>query len=160
MLQVHLICVGKLKESFYLAACQEYAKRLSGSCKLVITELPEVRLSESPSPGELDAALSKEASMIREHLPKGTHVTALCIEGKTLSSEDFSKQLDQLMLRGVSGLALVIGGSFGLHPTLKARADWRLSMSSMTFPHHLARVMLLEQLYRAFQISKGGRYHK
>lgn len=160
MLQLHLICVGKLKERFYLDACQEYQKRLSSYCKLTITELPETRLPEAPSQAELDAALSKEAALIRAQLPKAAQLVALCIEGNALSSEAFAKRLEQLMLGGNSNLALVIGGSFGLHEDIKAQADWRLSMSPMTFPHHLARVMLLEQLYRSFQINHGGRYHK
>ena len=160
MLQVQLICVGKLKESFYLAACQEYEKRMKGLCKLTITQIPEQRLSDAPSQGEIDAALQKEAEAIREQLPKGGRVAALCVEGSLLSSEGLSAQFEQWMLEGSSSLAFVIGGSFGLHESIKNSAALRLSISPMTFPHHLARVIVLEQIYRAFQIQKGTRYHK
>ena len=160
MLQVQLICVGKLKEAFYLSACQEYSKRLGGHCKLQILEIPEQRLPDCPSPSEIAGALEKEAQAIREKLPKGAVLAALCVEGKALSSEALSQQLEQWMVRGSSSLSFVIGGSFGLDAGLKGEASLQLSMSAMTFPHHLARVMVLEQLYRSFQIQEGTRYHK
>lgn len=160
MLQIHLLCVGKLKESFYLDACREYLKRMGTLAKLQITELSEERLPDNPSPAQIEAALQKEASAIEQKIPKGAKLIALCVEGKLLSSEALSDQMEQWMSGGCSSLALVIGGSFGLHTSIKQRADMRLSMSPMTFPHHLARVMVLEQLYRAFQISSGTRYHK
>ena len=136
MQKVTVLCVGKLKEAFYAAAVAEYQKRLQRHCKLEIVELPE------------------------QKLPEGGAVIALCIEGTELSSEALSKKLAQLASAGASQLTFLIGGSFGLHPRVKQRADLRLSMSPMTFPHHLARVMLLEQLYRAYQIDTGTRYHK
>ena len=160
MQKVTVLCVGKLKEKFYLEAAAEYAKRLQRHCRLEILELPEQRLPEDPSPAEIDAALEKEAAAVREKLPKGCALTATCIEGQLLSSEALSRRLMDFSLAGKSHLVFLIGGSFGLHPSLKAQADLRLSMSPMTFPHHLARVMLLEQLYRAFQIQEGTRYHK
>ena len=160
MQKVTILCVGKLKEKFYLEAAAEYAKRLQRHCRLEILELPEQRLPEDPSPAEIDAALEKEAAAVREKLPKGCALTATCIEGQLLSSEALSRRLMDFSLAGKSHLVFLIGGSFGLHPSLKAQADLRLSMSPMTFPHHLARVMLLEQLYRAFQIQEGTRYHK
>ena len=160
MLTVQFICVGKLKESFYLQAVQEYAKRLGAYCRLLIDEIPETRLSSSPSEAEIVAALSKEADQIRKCIPRGGVVIASCIEGKALSSPEFSSLLERYEIAGVSHVTLLIGGSFGLDEALKAASDFRLSMSPMTFPHHLARVMLLEQLYRAFQIRTGGRYHK
>ena len=160
MLTVNIICVGKLKEPFYLAAVEEYAKRLSRSCKLNLTELPEERLPEKPSQAQIDAALLKEAELIRAKLPKGGIVVAMCIEGKTLSSEALAKKFTEWTVGGASQLTFLIGSSFGMHPSVKATADFRLSMSPMTFPHHLARVMLLEQIYRAFQINEGSRYHK
>ena len=147
MQKVTVLCVGKLKEAFYAAAVAEYQKRLQRHCKLEIVELPE-------------QALAREAALIEEKLPKGGAVIALCIEGTELSSEALSKKLTQLASAGASQLTFLIGGSFGLHPRVKQRADLRLSMSPMTFPHHLARVMLLEQLYRAYQIDAGTRYHK
>ena len=160
MQRVTVLCVGKLKEKFYLEAAAEYVKRLQRFCKLELVELPESRLPESPSPAEVQRALAAEAVAIRERLPKGGAVIALCIEGTELSSEALSKKLTQLASAGASQLTFLIGGSFGLHPRVKQRADLRLSMSPMTFPHHLARVMLLEQLYRAYQIDAGTRYHK
>lgn len=160
MQRVTILCVGKLKEKFYIEAAAEYAKRLSRHCKLDILELPEQRLPEAPSQGEIDAALEKEAAAIREKLPKGGTLIAMCIEGRTMSSEELAQKLMQLGLSGASQLTFLIGGSVGLHPSLKQQADLRLSMSPMTFPHHLARVMLLEQIYRGYQIQEGSRYHK
>ena len=160
MVSIHLFCVGKLKEKHFAAACAEYEKRLGAFCKLTITELPETRLPEDPSQAQIDAALEKEAALLFQKLPKGAKVIALCVEGKLLSSQDLAAQLEKWTVEGASSLALVIGGSFGLHPSVKERAQLRLSMSPMTFPHHLARVMLLEQIYRAFQINEGSKYHK
>ena len=160
MVTIQLICVGKMKESFYIQAVQEYSKRLGPYCRLLIDELPESRLSSSPSDAEINAALKKEADQIRKVLVRGSVVIALCIEGKALPSPDFSSLLEQYEVSGASRIVFLIGGSFGLDSALKSEADCRLSMSPMTFPHHLARVMLLEQLYRAFQIRAGGRYHK
>ena len=160
MQKITVLCVGKLKEKFYQEAAAEYAKRLGRHCKLEIIELPESRLPEDPSAAEIQRALAAEAAAIRERLPRGGAVIALCIEGTELSSEALSKKLAQLASAGASQLTFLIGGSFGLHPRVKQRADLRLSMSPMTFPHHLARVMLLEQLYRAYQIDTGTRYHK
>ena len=113
-----------------------------------------------PPAREIDAALEREAAAIREKLPKSGALVAMCIEGQLLSSEALARQLQTFALGGKSQITFLIGGSVGLHPTLKAQADLRLSMSPMTFPHHLARVMLLEQIYRAFQIQEGTRYHK
>ena len=156
MQRVSVICVGKLKERFYIEAAAEYCKRLSRCCKLEIVELPEQRLPENPAPAEIERALAREAEAIRSRLPAGAAVAALCVEGKLRSSEE----LAGLLAREEAGLAFVIGGSCGLHPSVKALAKERLSMSPMTFPHHLARVMLLEQIYRGFQIRGGGKYHK
>ena len=160
MLSVHLICVGKLKEKFYIEACGEYVKRLSAYCKLHITELPEERLPQAPSRAQIDAALEKEGAAIRGKLAPGAALVALCVEGEEKSSEALSRLLAGWTAAGTGSLAFVIGGSYGLHPSLKAEARLRLSMSPMTFPHHLARVMLLEQLYRCFKIDEGSSYHK
>lgn len=154
-----MLCVGKLKEKFYADAAAEYCKRLSRYCKIEVTELPETRLPEDPSPAEIKRALAAEANAIRQKLEGGA-VVAMCIEGQTCSSEALSKKLAAFALEGKSKVTFLIGGSFGLDETLKKQADWRLSMSPMTFPHHLARVMLLEQIYRACQIAEGTRYHK
>ncbi|CDC73288.1 MULTISPECIES: 23S rRNA (pseudouridine(1915)-N(3))-methyltransferase RlmH [environmental samples] len=160
MQKVSVICVGKLKEKFYAQATAEYAKRLSRFCKLEILELPESRLSDSPSPAEISQALAAEAALIEAKLPKGGALIAMCIEGEELSSPQLAEKMRQFALSGVSNLTFLIGGSVGLSPAIKAQADFRLSMSPMTFPHHLARVMLLEQIYRAYQINAGTKYHK
>ena len=159
MQRITVLCVGKLKEKFFADAAAEYCKRLSRYCKIEVTELPETRLSEDPSPAEIKKALASEANAIRQKLEGGA-VVAIFIEGKTCSSEALSKKLADFALEGKSRVTFLIGGSFGLDETLKREADWRLSMSPMTFPHHLARVMLLEQIYRACQIAEGTRYHK
>ena len=160
MQRVTVICVGKLKERFYIDAAAEYAKRLSRYCRLELLELPEQRLPEDPSPAEVARALSREAEAIRGKLPAGAALAALCVEGKLHSSEELAGLLETWGNRGEKCLAFVIGSSFGLDEGLRQEARVRLSMSPMTFPHHLARVMLLEQLYRGFQINEGGKYHK
>ncbi len=160
MLGVKLICVGKMREKHYIEALREYEKRLTPFCRLEIEELPEQRLPESPSPAEIEAALDREAGQILQRIPDGAWVCALCVEGEMRSSEELASLLQRLTVQGVSRAVFLIGGSFGLHERVKARAALRLSMSRMTFPHHLARVMLAEQLYRAFSIQNGGKYHK
>lgn len=160
MQKVTVICVGKLKERFYSEAAAEYAKRLGRYCRLEIVELPEQRLPENPSQAEIDRALAREGAAIRARIPAGAAVVALCVEGELRSSEALAALLERQAGAGEKGLAFVIGGSCGLHPDLKDAAWLRLSMSPMTFPHHLARVMLLEQLYRSYQIREGGKYHK
>ena len=160
MLSVTLVCVGKMKEKHYIAAFAEYRKRLNAYCKLSVTELPERRLPEDPSPREISAALEKEGAEIEKLISPQAAVIALCVEGKQMSSPAFSKMLERRALEGTSKLCFLIGGSFGLSETVKRRAGVKLSLSEMTFPHHLARVMLIEQLYRAFTIQAGSRYHK
>ena len=160
MLNITVICVGKLKEKFYIAAVDEYRKRLKSYCKLEIIELAEARLTSAPSQSQINAALEKEAQTIEVKLPKQATIIAMCIEGKLLSSEALAGQFQHWAVSGVSHLTILIGGSHGLHPSVKARAALRLSMSPMTFPHHLARVMVLEQIYRAFKINEGSLYHK
>ena len=160
MQRVTVICVGKLKEKFYTEAVAEYAKRLSRHCKLDIVELPEVRLPEDPGPGEIQRALEKEAEAIRGKIPPYASVVALCVEGQMRSSEEVAAMLRDWSNRGDKCLVFIIGSSHGLHPSIKEAAWVRLSMSPMTFPHHLARVMLLEQIYRGFQINEGSKYHK
>lgn len=160
MQKITVLCVGKLKESFYEQAVKEYEKRLSRCCKLEIIELPEQRLPDAPSPAEIAQALQREAAFIGQKLPKSGALIALCIEGQEMSSEALSRRIQQFAARGAAQLTFLIGSSFGLDEDLKRKADLRLSMSPMTFPHHLARVMLLEQLYRAYQIEAGTKYHK
>ena len=160
MQQVQLICVGKLKEGFYRDACAEYAKRLAPFCKLTTVEIPEEKLPQDPSQAQIDAALAREAAAIRAKIPPNTRVTALCVEGRMRSSRELAQMFPDLALSRERGVTFLIGGSYGLDEGLKSEAQSRLSMSPMTFPHHLARVMLLEQIYRAFQINGGTRYHK
>ena len=160
MLNIRLICVGKLKERFYAEAGAEYAKRLGAFCRLEVIELAEERLGENPSAAELEAALNREAEQIEKKLLKDGTIVCLCVEGGQMDSEAFAGLLTRTENSGRPRLSFVIGGSFGLAQKLKDRADLRLSMSKMTFPHHLARVMLLEQVYRGFQIKEGSRYHK
>ncbi len=161
-MNIQLICVGKLKERFWAEAAAEYVKRLASYCKLQVVELPEERLPADPSPALIRAALKKEAAVIRARLAPGSYLVALCVEGRLRSSEELAAQLQSGAwgANGAKRLVFLIGGSYGLDEALKAEADDRLSMSPMTFPHHLARVMVLEQLYRAFQIDRGGPYHK
>jgi 23S rRNA (pseudouridine1915-N3)-methyltransferase len=160
MQRITVLCVGKLKEKFYAAAASEYEKRLSRFCRLEIAELPEVRLPENPSAAEISQALAAEAERLETRLTQGGPLIALCIEGTALSSEELARKMDSLATAGTSRLTFLIGGSFGLDEQIKQRADFRLSMSPMTFPHHLARIMLLEQIYRAYQILSGTKYHK
>ena len=148
MLRIQLICVGKLKERFYIDACDEYFKRLQRYCALERAELPET--------GDLE----RDGAAVLSKIPAGSFVVALCVEGEAFSSEELAELLSEQTLRGKSRVTFVIGGSDGLSDAVKKAADVRLSMSRMTFPHHLARVMVLEQIYRAFNILGGGKYHK
>ena len=159
MQRVTVLCVGKLKEKFYIDAAAEYVKRLQRHCKLELIELPEQRLPDDPSPAEIQKALRTEGDAIRERLPKGGAVIALCIEGRPCSSQELSCRMAEFGVQGKTQLTFLIGGSVGLDEDLKRQADWRLSMSPMTFPHHMARIMLLEQIYRAYQIAGGTKYH-
>ena len=141
MLRVTVLCLGRLKEKHYIAACAEYLKRLTAYCQPEVIELPEN--------GDIAA-----------RIPRGAYVTALCIEGERTDSPGLARRLERCALNGYSRVCFLIGGSDGLPESVKDAADWRLSMSDMTFPHHLARVMLLEQIYRAFSITAGAKYHK
>lgn len=155
---VNLIVIGKLKEDYLRNACDEYIKRLSRYCNTEIYELSEYRLSENPSQKEIENALQKESESIRK-FAKG-YIIPLCIEGKQVTSPELSGIIQNAVVSGNNTVTFIIGSSFGLAPEIKSMGDFRLSMSKMTFPHQLARVMLLEQIYRAFQISTGGKYHK
>ena len=154
MFSVTIIAMGKLKEKFYLSAAAEYEKRLSGYCDFKLLELPEVR------PAEIQAGLEKEAELIFSKIPKGAWLCVLTPEGKLLSSEALAAKMKDVKLSGKSSACFLIGSSFGMSPRVKEKADFKLSMSPMTFPHHLARIMVLEQLYRAESIQAGSKYHK
>ena len=160
MFDITLIVMGKLKEKFYISAASEYEKRMKAYCNFKIVELPEHRLPENPSPAEIAAGLDKEAETIFSKIPKGAYLCIFTPEGKELSSEGFAEKLAQVKLAGKSTVCFLIGSSFGISPKVKAAADFKLSMGPMTFPHHLARVMVLEQIYRAEAIQAGSKYHK
>ena len=160
MLKIKLICVGKLKEHFYSDAAKEYIKRLTAYCKIEIVEVSEQRLPPEPSEASIMAALLKESSAISSALPADSMTVALCVEGNEMSSIELSEFLKGCANSGSSRICFVIGGSYGLHGSIKASADLGLSLSKMTFPHNLARIVLLEQLYRAFNMAEGGKYHK
>ncbi len=160
MFSVQLICIGKLKEKFYLSAAAEYEKRLKGYCQFQLSELPEVRLPDAPSPAQIEAGLEKEADMILSKIPKGAWFCVLTPEGKLLSSETLAERIASVKVSGKSSACFLIGSSFGMAQRIKDKADFKLSMSPMTFPHHLARIMVLEQLYRAETIQAGSKYHK
>ena len=159
MIKITLITLGKLKEKYLRDAVDEYAKRLSRYCKLDVVELTPVNLSEKPSQSEIDAALLKEAEMVEKRIPEGSVVTALCVEGKANTSEQFAEFIDKNTNSG-KNMCFIIGSSYGLSDNVKQRANLKLSLSEMTFPHQLFRVMLLEQIYRGFKINEGSTYHK
>ncbi len=160
MLTITLACVGKLKEAYWRDACAEYEKRLGAFCRLQIVEVAEERLPDTPSAAQITAAIEAEGGRLLSRIPAGASMIALCIEGKELSSEALSKQLTQWAVDGVSHIAFVIGGSYGLSDAVKRESRLRLSFSPMTFPHQLARILALEQIYRSFHIASGGKYHK
>ena len=160
MFDITLIVMGKLKEKFYLSAAEEYQKRLKGYCSFKIVELPEHRLPEDPSPAEIQTGLDKEAELIYQKIPKGAWLCIFTPEGKILTSEEFAGKLKEVKNMGKSSACFLIGSSFGISQKIKDKADFKLSMGKMTFPHHLARIMVLEQLYRAEAIQAGSKYHK
>ena len=160
MFDITLIVMGKLKEKFYLSAAAEYEKRLKGYCNFKIVELPEYRLPENPSAAEIQAGLEKESELIFQKIPKGAWFCVLTPEGKIISSEELAAKMKDVKLSGKSSACFLIGSSFGMAPCVKEKADFKLSMSKMTFPHHLARIMVLEQIYRAEAIQAGSKYHK
>lgn len=159
MLNVTLITVGTLKEDYLRQAFAEYEKRLRAFCKLELVNLKEEKLPEDPSEGEIAAALEEEGRRILAALPRGAYRVALCVEGKELSSSELAEKLEQI---GTShgALVLIIGSSYGLSPSVKSACDFRLSVSKLTFPHQLMRVILLETLYRSLGILHGTKYHK
>lgn len=159
MMNVQILCIGKLKEAYWREACAEYAKRLRAFCNFTITELPESRLPDNPSQALIDKALEEEGEKLLA-AAKGSALIPLCIEGEELDSPSLARKMGELASQGISSVSFVIGSSFGLSPKVKKAGMLRLSMSPMTFPHQLARVMLCEQIYRAFQIQNHGKYHK
>ena len=159
MLTVKLIVLGTLKEKYWRDAVAEYEKRLGAFCRLQIVELKEERLSDDPSEGEIRQALEREATRILEQISPRAYPIALCVEGKQVSSEELARKLGEIS-EGASEICLVIGSSHGLSETVKRTCRMRLSVSELTFPHQLMRVILLEAVYRGFNILKGTKYHK
>ena len=160
MISVTVIALGKMKESYMRQFAAEYEKRLKTMCKLNVIELTPVSLPDNPSEKQIDAALDAEAVKISEKIPSGSYVLSLCIEGKQKSSEELAEMFGSVALKGLSSIVFIIGSSFGLSEKIKIGSNERISMSRMTFPHQMARVMLLEQIYRAFSINAGSKYHK
>jgi len=159
LLTVNVICVGKLKEKWLREGCAEYSKRMGGYCKLNVIELDEKKLPDNPSAAQITAALDAEGTAILS-AAEGSYIIAMCIEGSKITSPGLSQKISNVALNGTSSISFVIGSSFGLADKVKAAAKFKMSLSDMTFPHQLARLLLLEQIYRAFQISSGGKYHK
>lgn len=154
---ITIIAVGRLKEKFWVQAADEYLKRLQGYARVQVKELPDMDPARA---GGVEASRKKEGEAILSAIPDRSHVILLAIEGKELSSEDFSSEIDGLFLRGVSHITFIIGGSDGVSPEVYQRADRKMSFGPITLPHNLARIVLLEQIYRAFKISRGEPYHK
>jgi 23S rRNA (pseudouridine1915-N3)-methyltransferase len=159
-MRVQVICIGKLKEKYWTEAVSEYAKRLSKYCDLEITELKETKLVDKASKAQEEAVIEEEGRTILKHVKDSSFVISLEIQGKSLSSEELSQKFEELSLDGNSHLTFIIGGSLGLSKDVSRRADFKLSFSKMTFPHQMMRVILLEQIYRAFKIIKNEAYHK
>lgn len=160
-MNINIICVGKLKEAYWRDASAEYIKRLGAYGSAKVTELAEVRLSDRPSDGEIRKCLDSEADAMLPYLEqKGAYNIAMCIEGKQLSSVELASKISLAGIEGFSTLNIIIGSSFGLSDRIKQKAHFKLSISKMTLPHQLARVVCLEQVYRAFSINSGSKYHK
>lgn len=160
MIKVNVIAVGKLKEKYLKDACAEYLKRLGAYSKTNVIEIAEERASDNPSQNEIEQVKIKEGERIIAKIPKGSYVIPMCIEGIQMSSEDFSKKLEDISIKGFGEVTFIIGGSFGLSDEVKALGKLKLSFGKLTLPHQLMRVVLLEQIYRAFSISNNSKYHK
>ena len=161
MQKVNILCIGKIKEKYFSQAIDEYAKRLQAFCKLRIIELAEEKIRDNnPNPAQIAEVLQAEGKRIMQKISPSDYVIALCIEGKLRSSEELANTLNTLAVTGRSTVDFVIGGSYGLSDEVKAAADEKLSMSRMTFPHTMARMILTEQIYRAYEIASNGKYHK
>ncbi len=159
MMTVTVLCVGKLKEAYWREAVEEYSKRLSSFCKIQIIEVEESRIPDNPSDAQIAQAIREEGKRLEEKIPPRSYLVSLCIEGKELTSPDLAARLGEISAQS-SQLTFVIGGSYGLWEEIKERSQLKLSMSRMTFPHQMARVLLLEQIYRAFSILGNRKYHK
>lgn len=159
-MKITILCVGKVKEKFYREAIDEFSKRLSRYCKLEIVEVPDEKTDEQASDTEIRIVKEKEGERLLKNIKEDAYVVALCIDGKQLDSEELSEKMENLGVQGTSHIYFVIGGSLGLSDKVIQRADFKLSFSKMTFPHQLMRVILLEQIYRAYRIMNHEPYHK
>lgn len=159
-MKIQIICIGKLKEKYWTDAVLEYSKRLSRFCDLEITELKEAKLPDKASEAQEQAVIEEEGKIILKHVKDGSYVISLEILGKNLTSVELAEKMEELPLMGKSHVTFIIGGSLGLSRDVSKRADFKLSFSKMTFPHQMMRVILLEQVYRAFKINKNEAYHK
>lgn len=157
-MNIKLVVIGKLKEKYLRDGCDEYIKRLSKFCNLKIVELDEYKLPDKPSQKDINNALINESKNILKHCEG--YIISMCIEGNQVSSEDLAKKFETVTLNGYGTITFIIGSSFGLDSSVKNKSDFKLSMSKMTFTHQIARMLLLEQIYRAFQINTNGKYHK
>lgn len=157
-MKIKLIVIGKLKEKYLREGCEEYIKRLSKFCNLKIIELDEFKLSDKPSQKEIDNALSNEGKNISKHCEG--YVISMCIEGNQINSEKLAEKIETIGINGYNTITFIIGSSFGLDSSIKNQSNFKLSISKMTFTHQIARMLLLEQIYRAFQINTNGKYHK
>ena len=160
MLNIKIIATGDVKENYLRDAIKEYQKRLGAWAKIEEIVLKEERLSESPSQSEIERALECEEKRILERLTPRSYVIAMCVEGKQLSSEELATKISEITNTGKSEIVFIIGSSYGLSPQVKARADFKLSVSKLTFPHQLLRVILHETIYRTLSIINGKKYHK
>ncbi|OAO89074.1 hypothetical protein AXX17_ATUG04790 [Arabidopsis thaliana] len=159
-MQIQIVCVGKLKERYWSDGVAEYSKRMGAYARLDIRELPDEKTPDSMSPAEEEQVRVREGERILAALKPDAHVVALAIDGETWSSEQLAAHLERQAVYGGGSVAFVIGGSLGLSPAVLSRADKKLSFGRMTYPHQLMRVLLLEQVYRAFKINRGEPYHK
>ena len=159
-MNIQIIALGKLKEKYLTDAMKEYEKRISGFAKFSVTELEPIKISDNPSEAEIASALETEADKIIQKIPSNSLIVAMCIEGRQFGSEAFAKKINEAGVNGKSNIVFIIGSSHGLSPKVKNMAQIKMSMSEMTFTHQLARVMLSEQIYRAFTIINNRKYHK
>lgn len=159
-MNIDIICVGNIKEKYYIDAIKEYSKRLISYTDINIIEVDEYKLPNNPSNAQINDGLEKEREIIESKIKDRSYIIALAIEGKQISSEDLSKKIQDITIEGYSNITFLIGSSYGMSQKLKNRANLKLSFSKMTFPHQLIRVVLTEQIYRAFKIMRNEPYHK
>ena len=158
-MKITIACVGKLKEKYLTAAMDEYIKRLQPFCKLEILSINEEKMPQEPSEAERKQILEKETKRLLEIIPETSYVILLDLQGKQITSPELAEKMDALALQGISHITFVIGGAFGYTDALRKKADFRWSFSKLTFTHQMIRVLLVEQIYRAFKISRGEKYH-